>query len=131
MNAGDPPASVSMWWTAGAVVLALAVALGAFGAHALRDRLDADGTRRWQTASSYHFFHGFALFLPAIAQGLRLGSPNLLELSAWLFTAGLVLFSGSLYVMAVSGLRWLGAVTPLGGLAWIAAWVAFALGARG
>jgi uncharacterized membrane protein YgdD (TMEM256/DUF423 family) len=102
----------------------LAVLLGAFGAHALRGRLSSleDGARRlewWQTATTYHLVHALALGLAALVaqKGATLASS-----AGWSFLAGIVLFSGSLYVMTLTGVRELGAVTPLGGLAFLGGW---------
>jgi len=103
-----------------------AVALGAFGAHGLRKKLaDApDGPLRltwWQTGASYHLAHALAIGLTAILDERIPG--GLPEAAAWAFVAGILLFSGSLYVMTVSGRRALGAVTPLGGLGFLVGWV--------
>src|SRR5437763_1564909 len=95
----------------------LAVALGAFGAHALRSTLEARHMIDvWNKAVLYHFIHAIALFVLASVFGNGSRGP------AWLFVAGIVLFSGSLYAMVLSNLRWLGAITPLGGLCFLAAW---------
>ncbi|HTQ01974.1 MAG TPA: DUF423 domain-containing protein [Casimicrobiaceae bacterium] len=107
----------------GAAAMFLAVALGAFGAHALKARLPADMTAVWQTAVQYHAWHALAL----LATGLLLLHREEragLGLAAWLFVAGIVLFSGSLYAMALTGVRGLGAVTPIGGVAFLAGWTA-------
>jgi len=94
-----------------------AVALGAFGAHALRDTLHThDMADVWNKAVLYHFIHAIALFVLAL-----FGTSN--RGAWWLLFAGIFLFSGSLYVMALSNLRWLGAITPFGGLCFLAAWV--------
>ena len=108
------------------------VALGAFGAHGLRQRLEraADGARRsewWQTGATYHLVHALAIGLAAAAAQDG-GWPRW---AAWAFAGGIVLFSGSLYVMALSGLRKLGAITPLGGLAFLAGWVCLLLAGLG
>lgn len=95
------------------------VALGAFGAHGLKARLGAS-LSVWETAVQYHLIH--ALFCLALALALRLGAPPGLRLPGWLAVAGVILFSGSLYALALGGPRWLGPITPLGGLAFIAAW---------
>ena len=99
----------------------LAVALGAFGAHALKSRLDDYALGVFQTAVQYHFYHSLALLAVGI---IALNQPQaaLLRSSGWLFLTGIVIFSGSLYLLSISGIRWLGAVTPLGGLAFIAGW---------
>ena len=103
----------------------LAVALGAFGAHGLKEQLPADLMATWHTAVQYPFCHTLALFGVGIllAQGV-VSRP--LNISGWLFATGIVLFSGSLYVLCLSGIRWLGAITPIGGLLWLAAWCCLA-----
>jgi uncharacterized membrane protein YgdD (TMEM256/DUF423 family) len=94
----------------------LAVALGAFGAHALKSRLEAHGmTDVWNKAVLYHFIHALALFALALFGAANRGA-------AWLFVAGIILFSGSLYLLALTNVRWLGAITPLGGLCFLAGW---------
>jgi uncharacterized membrane protein YgdD (TMEM256/DUF423 family) len=103
----------------------LAVALGAFGAHALRARLSADMTSVWSTAVQYHAWHALALFglgLLMVHWPERAGLP----LAGWLFVAGIVLFSGSLYLLALTGARGIGAITPIGGVAFLAAWAVLA-----
>jgi uncharacterized membrane protein YgdD (TMEM256/DUF423 family) len=105
----------------GALAALLAVAFGAFGAHALRGRLDDYARGVFETAVQYHFYHALALALVGI---LLLSQPAtaLLKSSGWLFLIGIAVFSGSLYLLAITGIKWLGAVTPLGGLAFIAGW---------
>jgi uncharacterized membrane protein YgdD (TMEM256/DUF423 family) len=108
----------------GALYGALAVALGAFGAHALRSRLTPELQAVWKTAVEYHFYHALALLLVGIwARSLRTAG---LDGAAWCFALGVLLFSGSLYVLALSGVRWLGAVTPLGGLLFLIGWALLA-----
>jgi uncharacterized membrane protein YgdD (TMEM256/DUF423 family) len=107
----------------------LAVALGAFGAHGLRGRLGdlPDAARRlewWQTAASYHLAHALAIGLAALVAERIVGRAP--SVAAWAFVAGIVLFSGSLYVMGITGIRALGAVTPLGGLAFLVGWACLA-----
>jgi uncharacterized membrane protein YgdD (TMEM256/DUF423 family) len=102
-----------------------AVAFGAFGGHGLRKKLaDApDGAKRlewWQTGASYHLAHALAIGLSALVA--ERAPASLASAAAWAFLAGIVLFSGSLYVMALTGIRKLGAVTPLGGLGLLAGW---------
>lgn len=106
----------------------LAVALGAFGAHGLKARLSEDMMAVYQTAVQYHFYHTLALLAVAVllAGGLQSAA---LRAGGWLFAAGIVVFSGSLYALALSGVRVLGAVTPLGGLLFLAGWVALAAAA--
>ena len=103
----------------------LAVAFGAFGAHALKNRLDDYAMGVFQTAVQYHFYHSLALLAVGV---IALNYPHvaLLRSSGWLFTLGIVVFSGSLYLLSLTGLRWLGAVTPIGGLAFIAGWACLA-----
>jgi uncharacterized membrane protein YgdD (TMEM256/DUF423 family) len=107
----------------GAFFLALAVALGAFGAHGLKNHLDAYLMGVWEKAVFYHFVH--ALGLLAIGLAAKSGAVNgkTLIVVGWLLIAGIVLFSGSLYTLAFTRVTLLGAITPLGGLAFIAAWL--------
>ncbi len=110
---------------AAAIALALAVGLGAFGAHALRVRLEPNAFAVYQTAVQYHFWH--ALGLLAVAMLMRQWpTSGRLGWVAGLLVAGLVLFCGSLYALALTGAAWLGLVTPVGGLAFIAAWLVLA-----
>jgi uncharacterized membrane protein YgdD (TMEM256/DUF423 family) len=112
----------------------LAVALGAFGAHGLRGKLanTPDGTRRiewWQTGANYQLAHAVASALAALcAERIPGAAP---ATAVWTFSAGCVLFSGSLYVMAVTGIRKLGVITPLGGLAFLAGWASLLWAALG
>ncbi|UCH53194.1 MAG: DUF423 domain-containing protein [Pseudomonadota bacterium] len=110
----------------GALASALAVALGAFGAHALKARLAPDLLAIYHTGVQYHFFHALGLLLIGLAATQWPGS-TWLRASGWTMLAGIVLFSGSLYVLALTGQRWLGAVTPLGGVAFIGAWILLAI----
>lgn len=102
-----------------------AVLFGAFGAHALKGKFDDYALGIFQTAVQYHFYHSFALLAVGI---LALSQPQtaLLKASGWLFVVGIVVFSGSLYLLSITGIRWLGAITPLGGLAFIAGWACLA-----
>lgn len=116
-----------MNWTAtGAVLMALAVGLGAFGAHGLRTRLDTYSMSVYEKAVFYHFVH--ALGILAVAALARTGAitASAQAIVSWLLFAGIVIFSGSLYALAISGVRLLGAITPIGGLAFIAAWALLA-----
>jgi uncharacterized membrane protein YgdD (TMEM256/DUF423 family) len=99
----------------------LAVALGAFGAHGLRNRLSPDLLAVFETGVRYHFYHALALLAVAYAAGRWPGGAT--TAAGWLFLAGTVLFSGSLYLLSATGARWWGAVTPFGGLAFLAGWV--------
>ena len=105
---------------AGATLAGLAVVLGAFGAHALKSRLGAESLGWWQTAVQYQMWHALAVL------GLGLAGRGWLRLPAWLLVAGALVFSGILYAMALGGPRWLGVVTPVGGLAMIAGWALLA-----
>lgn len=106
----------------------LAVVFGAFGAHALRARLDDYAMGVFETAVQYHFYHSLALLAVGI---VALSQPQtaLLKSSGWLFLIGILIFSGSLYLLGITGVRWLGAVTPLGGLAFIGGWACLAASA--
>lgn len=106
-----------------AIFGAIAVGIGAFGAHGLKPMLEAAGRlETFETAVKYHFYHSLALFGLGI---LALIKPewNKLGLSYWGFTLGILIFSGSLYVLCLSGITWLGAITPLGGVAFILGWI--------
>ncbi|MEM8561181.1 MAG: DUF423 domain-containing protein [Pseudomonadota bacterium] len=103
----------------------LAVAFGAFGAHALDNRLDEYGMGVYETAVHYHFYHSLALL--AVGLFALYQSPGgLLRSSGLLFFIGIIVFSGSLYLLSLTGARWLGAITPLGGLAFLAGWACLA-----
>jgi uncharacterized membrane protein YgdD (TMEM256/DUF423 family) len=105
-----------MWLRIAAALCFLAVALGAFGAHALKPTLERYAmTDVWNKAVLYHFIHAIALFVLAL-----FGTPS--RSTAWLFLVGIIVFSGSLYLMALTNLRWLGAITPIGGLCFLAGW---------
>ncbi len=99
----------------------LGVGIGAFGAHALKDKLTPELAATFQTGVQYHLIHTLALFGVGLLL-LLMPQASLARTSGWLFTVGIVLFSGSLYTLALSGVRWLGAITPLGGLCFLAAW---------
>lgn len=103
----------------------LAVALGAFGAHALKGKLSPDLMVVYQTAVQYQFYHTLALLAVAVLL-LKFPQQLALTVSGSCFAVGLLLFSGSLYALAFSGIRWLGAITPLGGLAFMLGWLAMA-----
>jgi len=117
------------WFVAGAVLSGVGVALGAFGAHGLKERVSADLLIVFETGVRYHMYHALALL--AVGWAITRNPSSVLQAAGILFLAGIVLFSGSLYVMALTGVRWLGAITPLGGLAFLVGWVLLAWGARG
>lgn len=110
----------------GAANAALAVLLGAFGAHSLKTRLATDMLAVYQTGLQYHLFHALGLLTVGFAIK-QVGDSAWLRRSGWLMLAGIFIFSGSLYLLSITGLRGLGAVTPLGGIAFVAAWVSFAV----
>ena len=111
---------------AGAISGFMSVAAGAFGAHALRQRLTPDLLAIFETGVRYQVYHALALFAVAWAVG-RWNTPQIVW-AGWLFIAGTVVFSGSLYALSLSGSRWLGAVTPIGGVCFLAGWIALAWG---
>jgi uncharacterized membrane protein YgdD (TMEM256/DUF423 family) len=110
----------------GALSAFIAVAAGAFGAHALRARLGPELLAVFETAARYQMYHALALIAVAWAIS-RWGTPQL-RAAGWLFLAGTILFSGSLYLLALTGVRGLGAVTPFGGLCFLAGWLLLAFG---
>jgi uncharacterized membrane protein YgdD (TMEM256/DUF423 family) len=126
------PARVQLFLFLGALACMLAVLLGAFGAHALRGKLTAELLAIYQTAVQYHFWHALGLLaIGIVAMHLPTSAP--LKWAGWLMLGGIVLFSGSLYLLAITGVRWLGAITPVGGAAFIASWalLAFAIARAG
>lgn len=114
------------WSAIGAVFLALAVGTGAFGAHGLKDRLDAYSLGIWEKAVFYHFLHSMGLLVVSLLP--RSGSFSVSAASnvCWLLLAGVLIFSGSLYTLALTGVRSMGAITPIGGVCFIAAWLLLA-----
>ncbi len=113
-----------LFFASGALFALLAVAGGAFAAHGLKSRLSPDMLATFELAARYQMYHAIALILCGAAWA-RWPGPAVL-VAGTLFVAGIVLFSGSLYILSLSGTRWLGAVTPLGGAAWLAGWAALA-----
>ena len=110
----------SPWIALGALNAAVAVGAGAFAAHGLRDRLDVHAREVFETGARYQMYHAFAIILAGlVASSLGRGAAA----AGWLFQAGIVLFSGSLYVLALTGIKSLGAITPIGGLAFLAGWL--------
>ena len=105
----------------------LAVALGAFGAHGLRQRLSPEMLAIFETGVRYHVHHALALL--AVAWVADKNPESFANAAGWAFTLGIVVFSGSLYILSISGIRWLGAVTPLGGVALLVGWVLLFLAA--
>ena len=105
----------------GSILGFLGVVFGAFGAHALRSRLSPEMLAVFETGVRYQMYHAFAILIAAAAIG-HFGTARLLILAGWLFVAGIVLFSGSLYALTMTGVGTLGAITPLGGLLFLAGW---------
>jgi len=120
------PAPARLFLAIGAIAMFFAVALGAFGAHALAARLAPELLAIYRTGVEYHYYHALGLLAVGCAS-LRLPDSKPLRASGWLMAAGIVVFSGSLYLLALTGMRALGAVTPLGGVAFLLAWALFAL----
>jgi uncharacterized membrane protein YgdD (TMEM256/DUF423 family) len=109
------------FWVLGCVFGFLGVAAGAFGAHALRGRVPPELLAVFETAARYQMYHALALLAASRAAGRPCG-----RLAGWMFAAGILVFSGSLYALALTGVRWLGAVTPFGGVAFLVGWCALA-----
>jgi len=111
---------VKLFFTLGSVFAALAVVLGAFGAHALRASLSAEDLATFEIGVRYQMYHALGLFVVAWA-ATQLESTTV-TMAGWTFVLGIVVFSGSLYALVLSGQRWLGAITPIGGVAFIVGW---------
>ena len=118
---------MNRWILAAALLGALGVTLGAFGAHGLQTKLSAEQLESWDTAVRYHLLHSVALLALALFSA---GSGRSIQLSGWLFSLGILFFSGSIYLLVLTGQRWLGPVTPLGGLCLIAGWLSLVSLAR-
>ena len=118
-----------VWFRYGSLLMFLGVALGAFGAHGLKGVLSPEGKQLYHTAVLYHLIHGLALLAVGWLATLKPLNP-LLPRAGWLFVLGIVLFSGSLYLLAVTGIRKLGLITPIGGLAFLGGWICLFLAAK-
>jgi uncharacterized membrane protein YgdD (TMEM256/DUF423 family) len=116
-----------LFFSLGALSALLSVAAGAFGAHALRSRLSPEYLAVFETAARYQMYH--ALGLLAVAWAVSRWPGGIAQWAGWFFVIGTILFSGSLYGLALTGARWLGAVTPLGGVAFLAGWLCLILSA--
>ncbi|MOA07083.1 hypothetical protein D3C78_1267610 [compost metagenome] len=114
----------------GAILMLLSVALGAFGAHVLEPIIGEKATGTYETGVHYHMIHGIGIILAAFATGLGADIRKMLWASR-LFVLGIILFSGSLYLLAITGWKWFGPITPLGGVSFIIGWLMFALAVRG
>ncbi|WML55332.1 DUF423 domain-containing protein [Neobacillus sp. PS3-12] len=112
----------------GAINAFLAVALGAFGAHGLKDRLDAHYLDIWKTGVTYQMFHALGILAVAMLLG-KAATSSLFTWSGWLMLIGIILFSGSLYLLSLTKVSILGAITPLGGVSFLAAWILMIIGA--
>jgi uncharacterized membrane protein YgdD (TMEM256/DUF423 family) len=113
-----------IFFTIGSLLGFLGVAFGAFGAHALKSRLDADLLATFEVGVRYQMYHALALL--AVGWACTRWPGTMVTASGWLFVAGTVVFSGSLYALSLSGMRWLGAITPIGGVALLAGWLCLA-----
>ena len=118
-----------IFFALGSIFGGLAVALGAFGAHGLANILSPEHLITYETAVRYQIYHAIALLVVALALAHWPAATKPLQTGGWMFVAGIILFSGSLYLLSVSGIRWLGAVTPLGGVAFVAGWLFMTLAA--
>lgn len=117
-----------MFFVVGALSAFMGVAAGAFGAHGLKSHLSAEMLSVFEVGVRYQMYHAFALIAAAWAQAKW---PSVLVTTGgWLFVVGTILFSGSLYLLSVTGIRWLGMITPLGGLAFLAGWICLAWSVR-
>lgn len=117
---------VAGWFATGSVLCGLGVILGAFGAHGLRARLSPEMLVVFETGVRYHLIH--ALGLLAVAWAASRWPGSYVSIAGYLFVAGIFIFSGSLYVLAITGMRWLGAITPIGGVCLIVGWGLLAVG---
>jgi uncharacterized membrane protein YgdD (TMEM256/DUF423 family) len=117
------------WIRWGSALMLLGVALGAFGAHGLKRALSPEGKSVYQTAVLYHLIHGLALLAVGALATLKPMEP-LIRNAGWAFVTGIVLFSGSLYLLSLTGIKKLGIITPFGGLAFLIGWACLALAAR-
>jgi uncharacterized membrane protein YgdD (TMEM256/DUF423 family) len=118
-----------LFFSIGALSALVSVAAGAFGAHAVRARISPEHLAVFETGARYQMYHAIAILV--VSWAITRWPGPLPVWAGWLFLVGTVLFSGSLYLLATTGVRWLGAITPLGGVAFMAGWLCLALSARG
>ncbi|AUS09579.1 DUF423 domain-containing protein [Laceyella sacchari] len=111
----------------GSINMALAVAIGAFGAHGLAGKVTEKMLQNWNTGAHYHIIHALALLAIGLLMSKINGSTSLLNIGGWLIVAGILFFSGSLYAMVLTGVKTWGAITPIGGVAFIAGWILVAV----
>ena len=121
------PQTAKLFLVLGSIAALAAVLIGAFGAHALKDRIAPELMPAYKTGVEYHFYHALGLVAVGLVL-LHFPESRPLAWSGWTMLAGIVLFSGSLYVLSLTGVRWLGAITPLGGVAFLVAWALLAYG---
>lgn len=114
------------WMMMGAVLMMLSVAIGAFGAHMLKESIGADAIAVYETGVQYHMIHAIGLLIIGLTAG-QLGPSTKLKWAARLLFIGIIVFSGSLYVLSISGIKILGAITPIGGVAFIVGWLLLAM----
>ena len=112
------------FFTAGSIMAFLAVALGAFAAHGLKSRLSADMLTIFEVGVRYHMYHALALL--AVAWASSRWPESSAQFAGWSFIIGIIIFSGSLYILSITGMRWLGAITPIGGVAFLLGWLILA-----
>jgi len=115
------------WFAAGALAAGIGVALGAFGAHGLKERVATDLLVVFETGVRYHMYHALALL--AVGWAASRWPGGWVQAAGWLFAGGIVVFSGSLYVMTLTGARWLGAITPIGGVCFLLGWASLMMAA--
>lgn len=116
---------INRWFKIAAFFMMLGVLLGAFGAHALKMRLSPEALEIYQTAVSYQFIHAIALFIVAYVVSTQKRS---VILAGYCFVGGILIFSGSLYFLSLTGIKWIGALTPIGGVLFVAGWALLAFG---
>ena len=110
----------------GSINAATAVSMGAFGAHSLKTRITEDMLFVFQTAVQYHFYHSLGLMIMGVLT-IHFRSVKYFEITGWIMFIGIILFSGSLYTLSITGMRWFGLITPIGGVAFIVSWVFIAI----
>lgn len=115
-----------LWIILGSLNMAIAIALGAFGAHGLKTKISKHMFENWNTGTHYHIVHALALLFIAFLISKVGEQTSLVSIAGWLIVLGILLFSGSLYIMAITNIKTLGAITPIGGISFIIAWILIA-----